>query len=137
MTCDEQGDHQPDRNGDESHFASAGRIVPGVEVLIVDREGRRVPHGQDGEIWMRSRATCLGYLNAPEKTAAEFCDGYWKSGDFGRIDANGYVYVLDRVKDTIRCNERNVYPSAGRSGAQCPPGRDDVGRRRHRRPGLR
>ena len=104
-------DHQPDRNGDESHLAAAGRIVPGVELLIVNRQGRRVPQGQDGEIWMRSRAICLGYLNAPEKTAEEFCDGYWKSGDYGRIDANGYVYVLDRVKDTILCNQRNVYPS--------------------------
>ena len=53
----------------------------------------------------------MGYLHAPEKTAAEFCNGYWKSGDFGRIDANGYLYVLDRVKDTIICNDRKVYPS--------------------------
>jgi len=106
-----KAEHLPDANGDESHLASAGRVVPGVELLIVDREGRPVPDGHDGEIWMRSRAICLGYLHAPDKTAAEFCDGYWKSGDFGRIDANGYVYVLDRVKDTIRCNDRNVYPS--------------------------
>lgn len=107
-----KADHQPDHNGDESHFASAGRLVPGVEILIVDRDGRRVPHGHDGEIWMRSRAICLGYLHAPDKTAAEFSEGYWKSGDFGRIDGNGYLYVLDRVKDTIRCNDQNVYPSA-------------------------
>ncbi len=104
-------EHLPTSSGDETHLASAGRCVPGAELLIVDREGRPVPVGQDGEIWMRSRAICLGYLHAPEKTAAEFCNGYWKSGDFGRIDANGYVYVLDRVKDTIRCNECNVYPS--------------------------
>ena len=115
-------EHQPDRNGDESHLASAGRIVPGVELLIVDRNGRRVPDGQDGEIWMRSRATCLGYLNAPEKTAEEFCDGYWKSGDYGRIDANGYVYILDRVKDTIRCNDRNVYPSLVEVALSAHPG---------------
>ena len=107
-----KADHQPDHNGDESHFASAGRLVPGVEILIVDRDGRRVPHGHDGEIWMRSRAICHGYLHAPDKTAAEFSEGYWKSGDFGRIDGNGYLYVLDRVKDTIRCNDQNVYPSA-------------------------
>jgi acyl-CoA synthetase (AMP-forming)/AMP-acid ligase II len=53
----------------------------------------------------------MGYLHQPEKTAAEFCDGYWKSGDFGRIDAHGFLYVLDRVKDTAVCNGRNVYPS--------------------------
>jgi acyl-CoA synthetase (AMP-forming)/AMP-acid ligase II len=111
VTSMSKAEHLPDANGDESHLASAGRVVPGVELLIVDREGRPVLDGHDGEIWMRSRAICLGYLHAPDKTAAEFCDGYWKSGDFGRIDANGYVYVLDRVKDTIRCNDRNVYPS--------------------------
>jgi len=111
VTSMSKAEHLPDPAGDESHLASAGRVVPGVELLIVDHEGRPVPDGHDGEIWMRSRAICLGYLHAPDKTAAEFCDGYWKSGDFGRIDANGYVYVLDRVKDTIRCNDRNVYPS--------------------------
>ena len=111
VTAMGKAEHLPGPAGDESHLASAGRVVPGVELLIVDREGRPVPDGHDGEIWMRSRAICLGYLHAPDKTAAEFCDGYWKSGDFGRIDANGYVYVLDRVKDTIRCNDRNVYPS--------------------------
>lgn len=106
-----KADHLPGPNGDESHLASAGRVVPGVEVLIVDREGRPVPDGEDGEIWMRSHAICLGYLHAPDKTAAEFCDGYWKSGDFGRIDANGFLYVLDRVKDTVVSSDRNVYPS--------------------------
>lgn len=116
-----KADHQPDGNGDESHLASAGRIVPGVELLIVDRIGRRIPNGGDGEIWLRSRATCLGYLHAPEKTAEEFCDGYWKSGDFGRVDANGFVYVLDRVKDTIHCNERNVYPSVVEAALSAHP----------------
>jgi acyl-CoA synthetase (AMP-forming)/AMP-acid ligase II len=111
VTSMSKAEHRPDANGDETHLASAGRVVPGVEVRIMDRQGRPVPDGQDGEIWMRSRGICLGYLHAPEKTAAEFHDGYWKSGDFGRIDVNGYVYVLDRVKDTILCNQCNVYPS--------------------------
>jgi len=111
VTSMSKAEHHPDANGDEMHLASAGRVVPGVEVRIMDRQGKPVPEGQDGEIWMRSRGICLGYLHAPEKTAAEFHDGFWKSGDFGRIDANGYVYVLDRVKDTILCNQCNVYPS--------------------------
>jgi fatty-acyl-CoA synthase len=106
-----KADHLPGPGGDQPHLASAGRVVPGVEVLIVDCAGRPVPDGQDGEIWMRSHAICLGYLHAPDKTAAEFHDGYWKSGDFGRIDTNGFLYVLDRVKDTVICNQRNVYPS--------------------------
>jgi len=106
-----KADHLPDRNGQEGHLASAGRVLPSVELRIVDRQGRTLPDGQDGEIWMHSRAICLGYLNQPDKTAAEFCDGYWKSGDYGRIDANGFLYVLDRVKDTVIYNQALVYPS--------------------------
>jgi acyl-CoA synthetase (AMP-forming)/AMP-acid ligase II len=121
VTCLSKSEHLPDRNGDESHLASAGRIVPGIEVLIVGRDGRPVRYGEDGEIWMRSRAICLGYLNDPARTAAEFCDGYWKSGDYGRIDGNGYLYVLDRVKDTIRCNDRNVYPSVVEAALSAHP----------------
>ncbi len=110
-TCLSKADHKPLNDGSETHFASAGRVVPGVDVMIADKNGKAVPVGKDGEIWMRSRAICMGYLRQPDKTAAEFRDGYWKSGDFGRIDANGYLYVLDRVKDTAVCNGKNVYPS--------------------------
>ena len=104
-------DHLPDESGGESHFSSAGRPVPGIELLIMGKDGELVPDGQDGEIWMRSRAICIGYLKNPEKTEAEFCDGFWKSGDMGRIDKNGYLYVLDRVQDTIVNNDSNVYPN--------------------------
>jgi len=104
-------EHLPDESGDQTRLSSAGRVVPGVELRIMSGDGKPVPDGQDGEIWMRSRAICMGYLNNPEKTAAEFCDGFWRSGDMGRIDSNGFLYVLDRVKDTIVCNGRNVYPN--------------------------
>lgn len=110
-SCLCKADHLPQKNGSEAHFSSAGKVVPGVDLLIVGRDGKPVADGQDGEIWMRSRAISPGYLHAPEKTAEEFHEGYWKSGDFGRIDQNGYLYVLDRVKDTIVCNDKNVYPS--------------------------
>ena len=111
VTCLSKDDHKPLADGSEAHFASAGRVIPGVDVMIADKHGQALPVGQDGEIWMRSRAICMGYLHQPEKTAEEFCNGYWKSGDFGRLDANGFLYVLDRVKDTAVCNGRNVYPS--------------------------
>ena len=106
-----KAEHLPDASGSESHLASAGRVTPGVELLIAGKDGNPVPDGQEGEIWMRSRAICMGYLKNPEKTEAEFCNGFWKSGDMGRIDENGFLYVLDRVKDTIVCNDRNVYPN--------------------------
>ena len=114
-------EHLPDERGDETHFSSAGRVLPGVELLVMGEDGKPVPDGQDGEIWMRSRAICMGYLNDPEKTEAEFCDGFWKSGDMGRIDCNGFLYVLDRVKDTIVCNDRNVYPSKVEAAVMAHP----------------
>jgi acyl-CoA synthetase (AMP-forming)/AMP-acid ligase II len=106
-----KAEHLPDAHGSEAHLSSAGRVVPGAEVIIVDKNGQPVPDGEDGEIWMRSRAICMGYLHNPEKTAEEFCDGFWKSGDMGRIDANGFLYVLDRAKDTIVHRQCNVYPN--------------------------
>ncbi len=116
-----KADHVPSANGGEEHFASAGRITPGAELLIMGHDGKPLPAGEDGEIWMRSRAIIPGYLNAPEKTAVEFCDGYWKSGDYGRVDENGYLYVLDRVKDTIHCNHRKVYPNQVEAGVTAHP----------------
>jgi len=116
-----KAEHLPDESGDDTHLSSAGRVVPGVELLIMDKDGKPVPDGQDGEIWMRSRAICMGYLKDPEKTEAEFCNGFWKSGDMGRIDSNGFLYVLDRVKDTIVCNDRNVYPNVVEAAIMAHP----------------
>lgn len=104
-------DHLPLSGGNTDHLSSAGRVTPGVEVLIVDPHGNPLPHGQDGEVWIRSRSICMGYWKDPKKTAADFYHGFWKSGDYGRIDKNGYLYVLDRMKDTVICKGKNVYPS--------------------------
>ncbi len=106
-----KAEHMPDAGGSEAHLSSAGRVVPGIELMIVGDDGQPVATGQDGEIWMRSRAICMGYLNNPGKTAEEFCDGFWKSGDMGRLDEDGYLYVLDRLKDTIVHKRCNVYPN--------------------------
>jgi len=111
VSCLGKAEHFPDANGREAHLSSAGRIVPGVEVVIMGNHGKPVPDGEDGEIWMRSRTICMGYLHNPQKTAEEFCDSFWKSGDVGRIDSEGYLYVLDRLKDTIVHKECNVYPN--------------------------
>ncbi len=111
VSCLSKAEHHPDANGGEAHLSSAGRIVPGVEVVIMGKDDKPVADGEDGEIWMRSRTICMGYLHNAEKTAAEFCDSFWKSGDVGRIDSNGYLYVLDRLKDTIVHKNCNVYPN--------------------------
>src|SRR5262249_34347046 len=92
-------------------LSSAGRVTPGVEIRIVDDEGREVADGKSGEIWLRSRATIGGYHRNPEGTASEFTDGYWKSGDIGYLDAEGYVFIVDRKKNMIISGGFNVYAS--------------------------
>jgi len=114
-------EHQPNESGGEGHLSSAGRVIPGTQLIIMGEDGKPVPDGQDGEIWMRSRAICMGYLKNPEKTEAEFCNGFWKSGDMGRIDNSGFLYVLGRVKDTIVCNDSNVYPNTVEAAIMAHP----------------
>jgi fatty-acyl-CoA synthase len=104
-------DHHPLADGSVEHLASAGKITPGNQLKICDKDGNRVPVGSHGEIWHKSPALSCGYWKNPEKTAQEFCDGYWKSGDVGRMDRNGYVYVVDRVKDTFVSAGHTIYPS--------------------------
>ena len=104
-----KADHLVENFADESHLASAGRPVPGVEVQIMDEEGNPVARGETGEIWLRSRAICLGYFGSPEQTASEFQDGFWKSGDLGRMDEQGFIHIVDRKKDMIISGGFNIY----------------------------
>jgi fatty-acyl-CoA synthase len=104
-----KADHLVENFSDESHLASAGRPAPGVEVELMNDEGQPVAAGETGEIWLRSRAISLGYFASPEQTASEFQDGFWKSGDLGRMDSNGFVYIVDRKKDMIISGGFNIY----------------------------
>ncbi|MFX1674803.1 AMP-binding protein [Paraburkholderia sp. A2WS-5] len=92
-----------------ARLASAGRIACGIELLVVDERGMPVPAGDIGEIWIRAASTIVGYLNNPEGTAAEFSNGFWKSGDLGYLDEEGYLYIVDRKKDMIITGGFNVY----------------------------
>ena len=104
-----KSDHLVENFADESHLASAGRPAPGAEVQIMDDDANPVSRGETGEIWLRSRAICLGYFGSPEQTASEFQDGFWKSGDLGRMDEQGFVYIVDRKKDMIISGGFNIY----------------------------
>ena len=92
-----------------AYLATAGRVNPGVEVYITDENGRPVPVGITGEIRIRCRATIRGYYLNPEGTASEFVDGAWRSGDLGYIDENGFLTIVDRIKDMIITGGFNVY----------------------------
>jgi acyl-CoA synthetase (AMP-forming)/AMP-acid ligase II len=91
-------------------LASAGRAVPGVDVRIVDERGAELPVGETGEIAIRSPFTMTGYWRGPELTADTLVDGWLRTGDMGRMDERGYVYVVDRKKDMIITGGENVYP---------------------------
>ncbi|MEB3983178.1 long-chain-fatty-acid--CoA ligase [Mycobacterium sp. 663a-19] len=90
---------------------SAGKAVLGTEIRVVDPDtGDTLPAGEPGEIWVRSNQNMTGYLNRPEATAHTITADDWvRTGDIGRLDAEGYVYIEDRLKDMIITGGENVY----------------------------
>jgi len=97
-----------------SHPASVGRPFPGIEVRIVDDAGQNLPQGEVGEIWVRSGipgrcGVMKGYFNRPLETAAALTDGWFHTGDLGRLDADSYLYVVDRKKDMVLSGGYNIY----------------------------
>ena len=95
---------------DDRRLGSVGKPVPGVEVRITSPEGVAVPAGQDGEICVRGPVLMTGYWQAPDATAQAVRDGWLHTGDVGRLDDEGWLFVVDRLKDLIIRNGFNVYP---------------------------
>jgi long-chain acyl-CoA synthetase len=96
------------------HAASIGRATPGVEVRLVDDDGRTVPVGEAGEIWVRSGLPgqyliFRTYFRQEQATRDAFEDGWFKTGDIGRIDEEGFLYIVDRKKDMVVTGGYNVY----------------------------
>ena len=94
--------------------ASVGRVNPGAEVRIVDDAGNDVPQGEAGEILVRSGApgrflTMRCYFNNPQATAETLVNGWLRTGDMGRFDADGYLYIVDRKKDMVISGGYNIY----------------------------
>jgi long-chain acyl-CoA synthetase len=89
---------------------SVGTPVGTVEVQIRDMDGRILGMGKTGEICIRGRNIMRGYLNRPEETQAVFWGEWFRSGDLGMLDENGYLYIVDRLKDMIITGGENVYP---------------------------
>jgi long-chain acyl-CoA synthetase len=89
---------------------SVGKPLPGIELKVVDEEGREVPVGTVGEIIARGANIMLGYLHRSEATAEVLKDGWLYTGDLARQDEEGYFYIVDRKKDLIIVGGLNVYP---------------------------
>jgi len=88
---------------------SAGPALPIGEMKIVDEMGKALPPGQMGELWVRGANVVRGYWNKPEATAQTFIDGWLRTGDIARLDEEGYLYIVDRMKDMLIRGGENIY----------------------------
>jgi fatty-acyl-CoA synthase len=96
----------------DEHRTSVGRPLPFAEVRIVDPESLEVlPPESDGELWTRSPAVCGVYWGKPDATKETFVDGWCRTGDLAHITADGYIYIIGRVKDMIISGGENIYPA--------------------------
>jgi long-chain acyl-CoA synthetase len=101
----------PGNSGDDylRKPTSCGRVVPAVRMRVTDAEGRTLGANEVGELWFRGANLIRGYWNRPEATAETIVDGWLRSGDIGRIDEEGFVFVQDRAKDMVLRAGENVY----------------------------
>ncbi|MDQ4006361.1 MAG: long-chain fatty acid--CoA ligase [Actinomycetota bacterium] len=96
--------------GDTAKPDSIGLVLPGVEVRLVDEDGEDVVDGDPGEIAVRGPNVFQGYWRRPDDTEAAFRDGWLQTGDVAYRDEDGYLYIVDRIKDLVIVSGFNVYP---------------------------
>ncbi|MFN4113581.1 MAG: long-chain-fatty-acid--CoA ligase [Sphingomonadaceae bacterium] len=121
-------DHKPENVvGREQVMTSAGKALPGTEIAILDEQLRPLPPGQIGEVAIRGDSVMLGYWNRPEENAKAMIEGGWfRTGDAGILDEQGYLYIQDRIKDMIITGGENVYPAEVESAVFGHPDIADV-----------
>ncbi len=105
-----EADHRRAMEGRPDLLLSAGKAIPGAAVRIVRPDGSEAETGEVGEILIRGEQLMTGYWNMPEATAEALKDGWLHTGDAGRLDEEGYLYVRDRIKDMIVSWAENIYP---------------------------
>ena len=88
---------------------SAGPAMPNFEAKCVNDAGEEVPLGELGELWVRGSSVIKGYINRPEATAESITDGWLHTGDIARMDADGFIYLVDRKKDMVLRGGENIY----------------------------
>jgi acyl-CoA synthetase (AMP-forming)/AMP-acid ligase II len=96
--------------GQHSRLSSCGKIAPQIELAIMDDDGNLLAIGEEGEIAVKGNLLMRAYYNNPEATAEIRHDGWQLTGDVGRIDENGFVYIVDRKRDMIISGGFNIYP---------------------------
>src|ERR1041384_4950982 len=88
-----------------------GVPMPGTDIRLVDNEGRDVPRGEPGELWVKGPQVMKGYWQRPEETAKVLKDGWLATGDIAKLDDDDYLQIVDRKKDMILVSGFNVYPN--------------------------
>ncbi|MGA9319873.1 MAG: fatty acid--CoA ligase [Xanthobacteraceae bacterium] len=119
----------PPEDHDETNAArlkSCGKAMTGIDIRVVDSEGNDVATGEVGEIVTRSPQNMLGYWNQPEATRRAIRGDWFHTGDAGYLDADGYIYIYDRVKDMIISGGENIYPAEVESALFGHPAVADV-----------
>ena len=99
-------------NSGAAYFAkkdSVGLPYVGTDIRIVNEDGDDLPSGSIGEVWIYGPNNVQGYWNKPEETAKAFTNGWFHSGDAGFVDEDGFVYIVDRIKDMVLRGGENVY----------------------------
>ena len=91
------------------HIDSVGLPCPGARIVAMSADGRELPPGEVGELWIQSASIIKGYWNNPKATAESFTGGFWRSGDLGSIDEANFVRVFDRQKDMINRGGLKIY----------------------------
>jgi fatty-acyl-CoA synthase len=94
----------------DKRVSTVGRVLPHLEVKVVDAEGRTVPVGEKGELCTKGYSVMLGYWDDEQRTAESIRDGWMHTGDLATIDAEGYANIVGRVKDMVIRGGENVYP---------------------------
>jgi acyl-CoA synthetase (AMP-forming)/AMP-acid ligase II len=92
-----------------ARLSQVGRPLPSCDVRIMDDAGREAAAGETGEIWVAGPMVAPGYWNNVQASASEFVSGYWRSGDIGTMDAQGYLSLSDRKKDMINRGGFKIY----------------------------
>ena len=103
-----------------------GTVFPGMAIEIRDVDNRPCPTGTAGEIWVWSPTLMLGYYKRPEATVEVLVNGWYRSGDGGYLNEEGYLYLTDRIKDVIISGGENIYPLEVENALRLHPSIRDV-----------
>ena len=109
-----------------ARLKSCGKPMAGIEMRVIDADGKDVPTGEVGEIITRSPQNMLGYWNQPEATRRAIRNDWFFTGDAGYLNQDGYIYIYDRVKDMIISGGENIYPAEVESALYGHPAVADV-----------